>query len=199
MALWALGLAILFNAAFRLIGIAEGLSTGAIPVGFDAPHYFEHLPLTLTHLVPGLLFVLLGPLQFSSHVRQQWPLVHRVSGRLWATCGLLLGVAGVVMNKWFPPVGGPLKYWSTHLFGIALVMCIALGIAAILGGRVDRHRRWMVRAFAIGLAPSTQRLLFFPVFAVTGRIDEQVIDVVMSVGWVVNVVAAELILWRASR
>ena len=191
-ALWALGLAILTNAVVRV----GQLTASSVPADFDTPHYLDHLPLIMIHLVPGVLFVLLGPLQFSGHIRRRWPAFHRISGRIWAVCGLLLGTAGVVMNEWFPPVGGPLKYWSTHFFGVALVGCIIVGMAAIFKGRVDTHRRWMLRAFAIGLAPSTQRLLFFPVFAATGRIDDYTIDVVMSVGWIINGVVAEWILRR---
>ncbi len=194
--MWFLGLAILANATMRMVQIISGLMAGAVPDLYDAPHYFEHLPLTLLHLVPGLVFIGIGPLQFSRRARHRWPALHRISGRVWALSGLFLGAAGIVMNEVFPPVGGPLKYVSTHLFGGALIVCISLGVLAAVRGRVGTHRRWMVRAFAIGLAPSTQRLLFFPVFAATGRVDEVMIDVVMSVGWVVNVVVGELILRR---
>src|ERR1700681_4661390 len=43
---------------------------------------FAHYPvLTLIHIVPGLLFMLLGPLQFSSTIRARHLRWHRWSGR----------------------------------------------------------------------------------------------------------------------
>src|SRR6476646_10720991 len=44
---------------------------------------FAHYPvLTLVHIVPGLLFMILGPLQFSSSIRARHLRWHRFSGRV---------------------------------------------------------------------------------------------------------------------
>lgn len=54
---------------------------------------FAHYPkLTLIHIVPGLLFMLLGPLQFSSSSRARHFRWHRWSGRVFVACGFVIGI-----------------------------------------------------------------------------------------------------------
>lgn len=49
---------------------------------------FAHYPvLTLVHIVRGLLFMLLGPLQFSVRIRARRVRWHRLSGRILVICG----------------------------------------------------------------------------------------------------------------
>jgi hypothetical protein len=68
---------------------------------------FAHYPiLTLVHIVPGLLFMILGPLQFSSTLRSRRLAWHRWSGRVFVFCGLVIGVSALVMSFWMPAIGG---------------------------------------------------------------------------------------------
>src|SRR5688500_16519953 len=54
--------------------------------------------LTLVHILPGLLFVLLGPLQFSQTLRKRQLRWHRRIGRIFLVCGLVVGVTALVMS-----------------------------------------------------------------------------------------------------
>jgi len=55
-----------------------------------------HYPiLTLVHIVPGLLFMLLGPLQFSSTIRARHLRWHRWSGRVFVVCGVVIGISAL--------------------------------------------------------------------------------------------------------
>lgn len=44
------------------------------------------------------------------------------------------------------------------MFGVYFVTALVTAFIAIKGGDVTRHRRWMIRAFAIGLAVGTIRI-----------------------------------------
>src|SRR6266480_2509726 len=60
---------------------------------------FAHYPiLTLVHIAPGLLFMMLGPLQFSSTIRARHLRWHRWSGRIFVICGLVIGISALVMS-----------------------------------------------------------------------------------------------------
>src|SRR5580765_5246876 len=60
---------------------------------------FAHYPiLTLVHIVPGLLFMLMAPLQFSSRIRARHLRWHRISGRIFIVCGVVIGISALVMS-----------------------------------------------------------------------------------------------------
>jgi hypothetical protein len=81
---------------------------------------FAHYPiLTLVHIVPGLLFMLLGPLQFSSTIRARHLRWHRLSGRIFVICGLVTGISSLVMSFGMPAIGGLNQAAATTLFGFA--------------------------------------------------------------------------------
>ena len=56
------------------------------------------------------------------------------------------------------PFGGLLKVSATIVFGGYFVTALVSAFVAIKGGDVIQHRRWMIRAFAIGLALGTIRI-----------------------------------------
>src|SRR5262245_13876192 len=51
--------------------------------------------LTLVHILPGLLFMILGPLQFVSTIRRRYPKWHRWSGRVYLVCSLVIGLTAL--------------------------------------------------------------------------------------------------------
>src|SRR6266550_769302 len=62
--------------------------------------------LTLVHIAPGLLFMTLGPLQFSSTMRARHLRWHRWSGRIFVLCGAIIGISALVMSFGMPAIGG---------------------------------------------------------------------------------------------
>ena len=62
--------------------------------------------LKLIHILPALLFLLLGPLQFNQTFRKRHLQWHRRSGRVLVVCGLILGVSALVMSFGMPAIGG---------------------------------------------------------------------------------------------
>jgi hypothetical protein len=53
------------------------------------------------------------------------------------------------------------------LFGSLFLFALIKGFVHVRTGRVALHREWMIRAFAIGLAIATQRVIFFPALIIT--------------------------------
>ena len=127
----------------------------------DRP-FVEHRFLTLVHVVPGALFFVFAPLQFSARLRARYLSLHRWSGRSLLsviTIGLLPGLFfGIVM-----PFGGRAEAVTIAAVGIFFLYAMATAFMAIRRGEVGRHREWMIRMFAIALAISTVRLIGGPI------------------------------------
>ena len=56
---------------------------------------------------------------------------------------------------------------TVGLFGIVFLIALIRGFLHVRARRVALHREWMIRAFAIGLAIATARLIFFPALLIT--------------------------------
>lgn len=184
---------VIISGIMRLAGVAEFAITGN---GIDEhdQHYASYLVLTLLHLVPGTLFMLLGPLQFSPSIRNRWPQYHRWAGRILLLCGLLTAISGLIMNATFPPVGGVTKAIVLTFFGVFQIVALLIAWHAIVKRNIVRHRNWMIRAFAIALGVSTMRLFMIPYFIVFGMPSDFTIDVVTCFGFLFNWLIAEIII-----
>lgn len=184
---------IILSAVSRLIGVSEFLMTGET-ADQDNRHYASHLLVTLLHLIPGTLFIILGPLQFVASIRNGWPVFHRVMGRVLLVSGLITAITALVMNATFPPVGGIAKSIAVVIFSLFALAAFIIAWRAIIRGQVARHRDWMIRAYAILLAVSTARFFFMPYFILFGMPDNFVISVGMWCAFLVNGFVAEIII-----
>ncbi len=192
-----LGLLPILTGSFSLLMIHEALS-GGTPVP-DAETYAKHPFPIVTHIVIGALFMLLGPFQFISAVRLRWPRVHKTMGRMFVISGSLTALGAIWMNQFFPHFGGILKYSSNLLFGVALICALAFAVRKIIGKDVIGHRKWMIRAYAIGLGPATQRLLFMPYFVAFGIPEGNPLGTMLWFGWLINILVAEWWIRRGDR
>src|SRR5260370_1302 len=59
--------------------------------------FANHAPLTLAHILPAMLFMVLGPLQFVRGLRAKYPQIHRWSGRIFLAASTVVGVTGLTM------------------------------------------------------------------------------------------------------
>lgn len=128
-----------------------------------ADHPFaQHRLLTLLHIVPGSLFFLFVPLQFSARLRARHRTLHRYSGRILLAVmivSLFPGLYfGIVM-----PFGGSAEALTIAAVGIFFLYAMATAVTAIRRGEVTRHREWMIRMLAIALAIATVRLIGGPI------------------------------------
>lgn len=184
---------ILFG-ALQLDTIQQGPS--AASTEFASTTYFESpIPIVL-HIVAGIVFNLLGPLQFAPVSWQKWPRWHRWSGRLLLVAGLLVGLTGLWMNHFFPAYGGWLKYSGVALSSLGLIGSLGIALQAIRRRDISRHRAGMMRAIALALGPATQRLFILPIFFIYGSVNDLLIGLVVWGGFVVNLAVVEWTLWR---
>lgn len=147
----------LVAATGRLGAVLETRRTGLFPApgSFDEL-YARHPVTTLLHIVPGTLFMLLGPLQFVPAVRRRFLDAHRWSGRLYVAASVLVAYSALRL-VFTRPFGGPSEAAATVFFTAIFLFALGKAVIHILRREVELHREWMIRGFAVGLAIATIR------------------------------------------
>lgn len=126
------------------------------PQAFER-RYALHPAAAYAHVLPGVLYLLLAPLQLSRRFRTGHRRRHRRLGRIALAAGATAGVLAVVVGVWFP-YGGPVESAAAVVFGCGFTAELALAWRAIRRRDATAHRRWMIRAFAVGLGVGTIRI-----------------------------------------
>jgi uncharacterized membrane protein len=150
--------------------------------------------LTLSHIVPGLLFMILGPLQFSATIRARYLRWHRWSGRVFVVCGLVIGITALVMSVAMPAIGGLNQAAATILFGSFFLFALCKAFWHIRRREIALHREWMIRAFAIGLAVATIRPIigiFFATIPFSHLTPYPFFGTAFWIGFVLHLITAE--------
>jgi hypothetical protein len=149
------------------------------------------------HALAGVLFGILGPLQFSRVLRRRFGPWHRITGRVFAVAGVFLGLSGLSILAQAQNTSTLLLDGFRAVAGIGLLAAIGLGVSAARTRDFPRHRAWMIRAYGIGMGSGTVALVMFPIYIATGAPITGLLSEVVFVGWwALNVALAE---WIARR
>jgi uncharacterized membrane protein len=156
--------------------------------------FARHPYLTLVHIVPGILFMILGSLQFSATIRARHLRWHRWSGRVFVACGLVIGTSALVMSFAMPAIGGVNQAAATTLFGAFFLFALCKAFWHIRHRETALHRQWMIRAFAIGLAVATIRPIvgiFFATSRLSHLTPREFFGTAFWIGFTLHLIAAE--------
>jgi hypothetical protein len=137
---------------------------GAAPQFADLDAEFANKPiLTLTHIVPALVFVVLIPFQFSRSFRNRHLQAHRWVGRTAMSLGVIVGLSALPMSR--HPIGGALEASATLFFDGFFLLSLTKAFLHIRRGAVALHREWVIRAMSIALGIATVRPIMGMFFA----------------------------------
>jgi uncharacterized membrane protein len=153
-----------------------------------------HRPITLAHIIPGFLFMVLGPLQFVKSIRARYLNVHRWSGRLFVASSLVIGFTAIWMSLAVPAIGGLNQAVATLLFAILFLFSLVKAVLHIRRREIPQHREWMLRAYAIGLAVATIRPIigfFFATSRITHLTPHDFFGTAFWLGFTIQLIAAE--------
>lgn len=156
--------------------------------------FARHPLLTMLHIIPGLLFVVLGPFQFVRRLRSRRPALHRWTGRVVIASGMIIGITALVMSPQMA-IGGANEAAATMLFAIVFLFALLRAFLLIRRGRVALHREWMIRAFAIGLAVATIRPIvgiFFATSRITHLTPHDFFGTAFWLGFTIQLMVAEI-------
>jgi uncharacterized membrane protein YozB (DUF420 family) len=181
----------------RLLVDVPNIASGTLPSESDFEHRYARYPwLAYTHILPGVVFLLIAPFQLWRSFRNRDLQRHRRLGRVALSAGLLSGVFAIIFG-FFQSFGGLLQASAAVAFGLWFLASLAIAFRAIRRHDIATHRRWMIRAFAVGLAVGTIRIWIglFEAFGVLSFRDA--FGVAFWISFLMHAVAAELyIRWR---
>lgn len=172
------------------------LTTGATITAENARFFDSPLPV-VAHIVGSSVFLVLGALQFAPSLRRRrW---HRIAGRVVAPAGLVSALSALWMTVLYAipsAVTGPGLSAIRIVLGTTMAAAIVVAVVAIRRGDVRTHGAWMTRAYAIGLGAGTQVFVFLPYTLLIGTPAPVTHTVLMTAGWAINIVVAEIVIRR---
>lgn len=184
----------------RLVSLAQGLMSDALPIATslddrDFVRYdlgFVQRPgLTLLHLIPGLIFVILGPLQFIARIRAKHIKLHRWCGRIYVAAAVFVGVTALIFGI-VVGYGGLAETTAVTLFSLLFLIFLGLAVFRIRRREISAHREWMIRAFALGLAVTTMRPMIATMLALTNLSFSEILGIAFWLAFSLHLVVAEL-------
>ncbi len=120
------------------------------------------------HIIAATVALLIGPLQFIQTIRIHYPQVHRWLGRVYLLFGILIGgVSGLVLAP--DTIAGPIGAVGFGTLAVLWLVTGAMALVRIRTGRVQAHRNWMIRNYALTFGAVTLRL-WLMVLLVLGNI-----------------------------
>ena len=151
-------------------------------------------PFLVLHVVGGMAALLAGPIQFVRPIRTRWPAFHRATGRIYVLSCALGAPAGILLA--LGTSAGPIAAAGFGVPAILWPLFTWLGVRAALEGRLDDHRNWMLRSYAILAAAITLRLML-PAALMSGYEFYPAYRVISWLNWSVNLALCEF--WIRSR
>ena len=154
--------------------------------------YVRHPWITLLHIVPGLLFLTLAPLQFVARIQKRRIGLHRGLGRILAICAATSGLFALVANFRFPAFGGISTQAATVFFAAIFLFSLTKALRHIRKKEVALHREWMIRTFALATGTATVRIFLTLLPALSGLGLEDVFGASFWLGFGINLLVAEV-------
>jgi len=176
--------------AGRSVSMIQASRTGVEPSDPYALFFVQQRLITFAHILPGLLFMVLGPLQFVKRIRARHIGFHRWSGRVLLISVALIGFSALKMGT--RAFGGPNETAATYFFASIFLFAFAKALFHIRRREIAAHREWMIRGFSIGLGIVTIRPVVGMFIAFSNMNQEEILGIAFWIGFSLHLLAAEI-------
>src|ERR1700740_1762386 len=146
--------------------------------------FASHAALTLAHILPALLFVLLLPFAYSPRLGAS----ARVE-RLLFPLGVIVGITAYLMSG--HAVGGWVERSAVLFFNTLFLFSLLRAWSCMRLGETQRKQQWMARAVAILLGIATTRPVmgvFFATSVLTHLTPQQFFGIAFWIGFSINTI-----------
>jgi uncharacterized membrane protein len=177
-------------ALFALVNALEALRylLPHVPFPAELDNFRERRIGLSLHALGGAIALLAGPLQFVPRFRESNWNRHRLLG--WIYCGAVL--LGWCASLWIAPHSqtGWIASAGFLTLGATWIVTTGLAVRFILRGNANRHRRWMIRSFALTAAAITLRI-YLPLIIVFHWPFSSAYPAIAWLCWIPNALAVE--------
>ena len=146
--------------------------------------------LLIPHALAGIFALLIGPVNFSSRIRQRHLQLHRVLGLVYVVSVFVGSFTGIALAAGRPGLPG------TSMQAAAWMVCTTAAFVAARNRQIAVHRQWMARSYAVTFTFVSSR-----VFNLVPAYWSHLGDVLSAVGVIAFTLASILIVdiglnWR---
>lgn len=110
------------------------------------------------HFLAGGIILVLGCLQLLPAVRNRYPMVHRISGRVYVLACLLAAVGGLIFIALKGTIGGLVMDIGFTGYGLLMFLAAVQTARYARKKQFDRHRAWALRLFALAIGSWLYRM-----------------------------------------
>lgn len=158
--------------------------------------YEAHVVGLMIHIGAMFIALALGPFQFLRSLRNRHLRLHRLTGKLYIAGALIGGVGGLYMS--FFSIADAWSGIGFGLLAIGVLITTSRAYFSIREGKVQEHREWMTRSFALILAAVTLRI-YIPILEGAGVSEYTSFAIVGWASWIPNLLLAEWMIRRQRR
>ena len=99
--------------------------------------------LLIPHVLAGTFALLIGPINFSSRIRQRYLQLHRILGRVYFISVFVGAFTGIALAAGRPGLPG------TSMQAAAWIVCTTAAVITARNRQITQHRQWMARSYAV--------------------------------------------------
>ena len=158
-------------------------------------------PFLVLHVVGAMIALIVGPLQFVRAIRTRWPAFHRMTGRIYVLGCAIGAPTGLVLA--LGTTAGPIAAIGFAIPAVLWPVFTWFGLRAAIDRRLDDHRDWMLRSYALIASGITLRLML-PAALMAGYEFFPAYRVISWLTWTTNLTLCEYFIrrnrtWTAAR
>jgi uncharacterized membrane protein len=109
--------------------------------------------LLIPHTLAGISALLIGPINFSSRIRERHLQLHRVLGRIYVIAVFVGSFTGIALAAGRPGFPG------TCMQAAAWMVCTTAAFITARNRQIAVHRQWMARSYAVTFTFVSSRVL----------------------------------------
>jgi uncharacterized membrane protein len=109
--------------------------------------------LLIPHTLAGIFALAIGPINFSSRIRERHLTLHRVLGRIYVISVFVGAATGIALASGRPGLPG------TSMQAAAWVVCTMAALITARNRQIIQHRQWMARSYAVTFTFVSSRVL----------------------------------------
>jgi uncharacterized membrane protein len=109
--------------------------------------------LLIPHTLAGIFALLIGPINFSTRIRQRHLQLHRVLGRIYVISVFVGAFTGIALAAGRPGLPG------TSMQAAAWIVCTTAAFITARNRQITQHRQWMARSYAVTFTFVSSRVL----------------------------------------